>query len=195
MYGYNLRHYGHPYENCKTDYTNKGIDQIKNIINLIKTDPYSRRIIMTTYNPANVDQGCLMPCHGIVIQFYVSNSTNSEVKNNSTNSERKNLSMCIYNRSQDVMLGVPFNIASYAILLQIISIECNMNPHDLIINMGDTHIYSNHIENAKIQLTQKTYSFPIIEINKFDSFENLSDSDFTLYGYLHDKSIKYDMVI
>lgn len=183
MYGISLRSFGCKYEGCDKDYIGKGYDQLNELINSIKKDPYSRRHIMTMYNPSELKNSVLAPCHGISIQYYVSDN---------------NLSCSVYNRSQDVFLGMPFNIASYAILTYIIAKKCNLNPYKLIINTGDTHIYFNHLEQINTQINRTPLPFPYLKVsdNIIDkNFENIILDDFDLVGYLYHPSIKASMAI
>lgn len=200
MYGFQWRFYNSQYNGCKKDYKNTGLDQLENVINKLVTDPYSRRILMTTYNPVQVEEGVLYPCHGLQIQFYV---------------EKDNkISLQMYQRSVDTILGLPFNIASYAAMLHIIVNLVNNNvkrthtqdykPGRLIMLLGDTHIYSdnknNHINVAKKQLTRinKTYPFPKFKLLK--KLKNLQDlnslkvSDIKIINYKYNKPMKAIMI-
>lgn len=162
----------------KTD----SIDQIKNVINLIKTDPSSRRILLTTYNPAQVEDGVLYPCHSIVIQFYV---------------QGEYLDMFCYNRSSDLFLGLPFNIASSSLLLMIIAKLTNLKPRYFNLSLGDVHIYSNHIGQVKEQIQRIPYTSPRIilpDIEIIDDIEKLSHTDFELLNYSCYPSIKAEMI-
>lgn len=183
MYGVSFRSFGCKYEGCDKNYLGKGYDQLAEIVKSIKEDPYSRRHIMTTFNPAEVENSVLAPCHGISIQFYVENNL---------------LSCSVYNRSQDVFLGMPFNIAMYSILTYVIAKKCNLKPNKLIVFTGDTHIYSNHIMQVNTQLNRDPLPFPILKvsdsiINK--NFEHIDINDFEIYGYLYHPSIKADMAV
>lgn len=129
VYGFQWRHFGAEYDTHKSDYTGKGIDQINNVIEQLKTDPNSRRMLVSAWNPVDLDQMALPPCH-VLFQFYV--SSNNE------------LSCSLYQRSCDVGLGVPFNIASYALLTHIIADLVGMKVGELVYFMGDTHVYKNH---------------------------------------------------
>jgi len=136
MYGFQWRHFGEEYHG--TDYDYKGVDQIQKVINTLAEDPYSRRILMTTYNPAQVDEGVLAPCHGISTQFYVDKDDKICVKT--------------YQRSADWFLGVPFNISSYALLLDYIVKNVNVKvgsekytPGTVTTYFGDAHIYESHV--------------------------------------------------
>lgn len=186
MYGYQWRFYNAPYttnENGRPIKSDGGIDQLKNVINTINNDPYSRRILMTSYNPSQAEQGVLYPCHSITIQFYV---------------EGDNLDMYCYNRSQDVFLGVPFNIASSSLLLMTIAKITNKIPRFFHMTMGDTHIYSNHIKQVEQQILRIPYKFPTLklpEIKTMSDFHKLNVNDFCLEKYNSHSSIKAKMVV
>jgi dihydrofolate reductase/thymidylate synthase len=189
MYGFQLRHYGENYEGFDKQYY--GYDQIKYCLDLIKNDPSSRRIIMTTYNPKQAPEGVLYPCHGIVTQFYVN---------------KNKLSLSTYQRSADVFLGLPWNIASYSLMLYIFcelvnndkNYEgCKLKPGQVIINLGDYHLYEEHYDKAVIQILrskERLYEFPSIEIvNKLENINDIKISDFKLYNYTCYKGLIADM--
>ena len=160
-----------------------GIDQLENVIKLIKEEPKSRRILMTTYNPEQAEIGVLYPCHSIVNQFYV---------------ENEYLDMYCYNRSQDLFLGVPFNIASSSLLLIIIAKLTNKVPRFFYMSMGDTHIYSNHIKQVGEQLKRIPFKFPTIkmpEIKGLECINKLESKDFELKDYISHSSIKAEMSV
>ena len=161
---------------------NFNIDQLKFVINEIKTNPTSRRILMTTFNPAQVKQGVLWPCHSITIQFYVQDGF---------------LDMFCYCRSQDTALGTGFNIASSSLLLMIISQITKLIPRYMNMTMGDAHIYSEHVEPIKIQLERIPYTFPTLILPKFESLEEvekLNFNDFKLENYQYYPTIKMSMI-
>lgn len=182
MYGWNWRHFGAKYRGCRAIYTGQGYDQLKKLIETIKSDPTSRRLLLTTYDPSKVSQSVLAPCHGLVVQFYVR--------------ESKYLDCKMYQRSCDWMLGVPFNIASYALLVVIISNFTNYTPGKLYLTFGDAHIYENHIDAAKKQIERKPYYFPKLEFNPKipDNFFNLDIDDFKLKDYNHQSPLKIKMI-
>lgn len=187
MYGWIWRHIGAEYNGCAHDYTGQGHDQLKELLDTLKTDPFSRRHLLTTYCPLYNDKGCLLPCHGLVVQFYV------EEKN-----DIKYLSCHMYQRSSDTFLGLAINIASYSMLTYIIATMCDMSPKDLIITTGDCHIYSNHLDQVKLQLTRSPLPFPKFVVNpvvKDKTFEELSLEDFDVVGYLHHPNIKAPMAV
>jgi thymidylate synthase len=182
VYGHQWRHFNAEYINQKTDYTGKGIDQIKQVIDLLKNDPMSRRIILSAWNPSQISQMNLPPCH-MFCQFYVSS--------------KKELSCMMYQRSADVGLGLPFNIASYAVLTYILGKLTNLKPNKLIINIGDAHIYENHIEILKEQITRKPFNFPTLEINPEKEFRKVEDfeiNDFLVTNYSYHEILKMDMI-
>lgn len=182
MYGFNWRHWNAEYKGCDQDYTGKGYDQLVNLIENIKKDPYSRRHLLTTYNPETVESSVLCECHGIAIQFYVDNSS---------------LSCHMYQRSVDTFLGFPYNITSYSVLTYIIAKLCNLTPKNLIISMGDNHIYNNHIKQVQLQLTRNPLPFPKLEvkINPDTKLEDIKLEDFNVIGYLYHPSIKAEMAV
>lgn len=190
MYGYNMLHFGYPYEGANADYTNKGFNQIDYVMNLLKNDPYSRRCMFTTYNPASVKECVLFPCHGLLCQFYVENG--------------HKLSCSMIMRSCDIICGNPFNVASYALFVHIICELLNNDPTYVgpkftvgrfIIFMNDVHLYDNHIEQACEQLGREPYMFPKLNINKkIQKIEELEFTDIELIDYKHHPAIKADMI-
>jgi len=151
------------------------IDQISEAINMIKNNPDSRRILVNAWNVGEIDQMALMPCH-TMFQFYVANGK---------------LSCQLYQRSADLFLGVPFNIASYALLTLMMAQVCDLQPGDFVHTFGDAHIYSNHIEQVNLQLSRDPRPYPTMKINP--SVKNLFDfvySDFQVDGYDPHPAIK-----
>ncbi len=163
MYGYQWRFFGKPYNEMNS---NHSIDQLKNIIETLKNDPNSRRLIMTDFNPAMVDQGVLYPCHSLIIQFYV---------------ENHKLSIKMYQRSADLFLGLPFNIASTTLLLYIVAKLVNMTPDNVHITLGDCHIYDAHIDAVKEQLSRECFDLPKLIIPDFKTLEEVENSNYTDY--------------
>ena len=202
MYGYQWRSYGAKYDEKSGRpkkpkpatpskfKSNDGFDQLSEVIHLLKTDPYSRRIMMTTYNPLQAKQGVLYPCHGIVSQFYVEESEDDKTTL---------LSMYYYCRSSDTFLGLPFNIASSALLLILVSKLVNMKPNKLIMGLGDCHIYKEHINSCFTQINRVPYSFPKLKINKdissIKDIENMKYEDFELIDYMSYSALKGEMKI
>ena len=149
-----------------------GVDQISKVIEGIKTDPFSRRHLVVAYNPAQTEDMALPPCHSF-FQFYVS-------------SDQKKLSLLMYQRSADVFLGVPFNIASYALLLELVAKVTHLLPGEFIHVLGDAHIYLDHLEQMKLQLQRKPYPLPKLVIKKdCDDIFDYQYEDFAIVDYLH----------
>ena len=199
MYGWIWRHCGAEYTGCNTDYTGFGIDQIAEVIHMLKTDPYSRRIMMTTYDPRIKDKGCLIPCHGINLQFYVEDADDMENYISDTkHKNKKMLSASMLQRSSDSFLGLPLNIASYTVLVYIIAKLVDMVPKELVINTNDTHIYLDHIDAVNTQLSRECYPFPKLVIS--DDILNIDMKDykiehFDLIGYIYHPLIKGKMSV
>lgn len=156
------------------------IDQISNLINMIKKNPDSRRLIVSAWNVANIDEMKLPPCH-CLFQFYVSEGR---------------LSCQLYQRSADIFLGVPFNIASYALLTQMIAQVCDLKLGEFIHTFGDAHIYSNHMEQVDLQLTRKPHPLPTMKINPdVKDIFGFKFEDFTLENYVSDAAIKAPVAV
>jgi len=158
----------------------KIFDQLSDVIRQIKSNPDSRRMIVSAWNVAELPQMALMPCHAL-FQFYVADGK---------------LSCQLYQRSADVFLGVPFNIASYALLTMMIAQVCDLEPGDFVHSFGDVHLYNNHIEQAKLQLTRKPLPLPVMKLNP--NVKNIFDfnfEDFTLENYQHHAPIKAPVAV
>lgn len=156
------------------------IDQISRVVEQIRSNPDSRRLIVTAWNPGEVDNMALPPCHAL-FQFYVSNGR---------------LSCQLYQRSADVFLGVPFNIASYALLTMMVAQVSNLEPGEFIHSFGDVHLYSNHIEQARLQLSRKPLALPQMRINPgVASVFDFDYSDFELVGYEAHPHIKAEVAV
>jgi len=180
IYGFQWRHWGAEYTDMNADYENQGIDQLKECIKLIKKDPISRRILISTWNVSDLKKMVLSPCH-VIIQFYVANNE---------------LSCLMYQRSVDCGLGLPFNIASYALLTHIISHITGLNLGDLIITTGDTHVYLNHIEQLKLQISREPRPFPKLVIKcEPKEIEKYTIDDFNLLDYNPHKKIEMQMAV
>jgi thymidylate synthase len=149
------------------DYDGGTIDQISQVIEQIKVDPDSRRLIVSAWNPALVDQQALPPCHSL-FQFYVAEGK---------------LSLQLYQRSGDMFLGIPFNIASYSLLVHMIAQQTGLEVGDFIHTIGDAHIYDNHKEQVDLQLSREVFSFPTLKLNKRDSIFDYTIDDFEFEGY------------
>jgi thymidylate synthase len=166
----------------KDDITSQTIDQLKFVIQEIKTNPTSRRILMTSFNPGKVKEGVLWPCHSITLQFYVQDD---------------HLDMFCYNRSSDIGLGLPFNIASSSLLLIVIAKLTNLKPRYFNLSLGDSHIYSNHVYSLSVQIERVPYTFPEIvlpEFNTLEEVEKLTYKDFKIINYNSYETVKMDMI-
>ncbi|GAB3060103.1 thymidylate synthase [Salinicoccus sesuvii] len=154
-------------------------DQLKNVVNSIRNNPDSRRHIVTAWNPAEIDTMALPPCHAF-FQFYVNEGK---------------LSLQLYQRSGDVFLGVPFNIASYALLLKLVARECNLEAHEFIHTLGDAHIYSNHVDAVEKQLSRDGFKPPEIKINGDRSMFDLEYEDLEVVNYESHSYIKAPIAV
>lgn len=161
-------------------YRQNGVDQISRVVDLLNNNPNSRRIIVTGWNPNEADQVALPPCHTL-FQFYVANNK---------------LSCQLYQRSADVFLGVPFNIASYALLTIMFAQVCGFELGEFVHTFGDVHIYSNHIDQVKLQLSRKPYDPPTMELNpKKDDIFSFEYKDFKLKNYKYHPKIKAPIAV
>lgn len=158
----------------------KAYDQITDLITQIKKTPDSRRLIVSAWNVAELPQMALMPCHTI-FQFYVADGK---------------LSCQLYQRSADVFLGVPFNIASYALLTLMVAQVCGLQPGDFVHSFGDVHLYNNHFEQAQLQLSRETFPLPVMKINpEAKDIFGFKFEDFTLEGYHSHPGIKAPVAV
>ena len=167
----------------------KVVDQISDLIKQIKSNPDSRRLIVSAWNVTELSEMALMPCHTL-FQFYVSPSGGGSSKS------RGRLSCQLYQRSADVFLGVPFNIASYALLTLMIAQVCDLEPGEFIHTFGDVHIYNNHIEQVKLQLSRTPFPLPTMKLNP--SVKDIFDfkfEDFTLENYQSHPAIKAPVAV
>ena len=178
IYGFQWRHFNAEYKDDSTDYSNKGIDQLNHIIEQLKNPETrnSRRLIMTAWNPCQINKMALPPCH-ILCQFHVTNNTK--------------LSCSLYQRSGDVGLGVPFNIASYAFLTHLIAHHTKLEPYEFVYYLGNAHIYDDHINGLNIQKERLPLSFPKVSIlNNYESIEEYKLNDFIITNYESHENIK-----
>ena len=172
IYGYQWRHWRTP--------DGKEVDQIANLIEGLKKNPDSRRHIVSAWNPADVDDMALPPCH-TMFQFYVADGR---------------LSCQLYQRSGDTFLGIPFNIASYALLTMMVAQVCGLKPGDFVHTIGDAHIYLNHIEQVKLQLSRTPYPLPTMKINpEVKDIFSFKYEDFTLENYQCHPTIKGEISV
>ncbi|WP_375184330.1 thymidylate synthase [Aquabacterium sp.] len=163
------------------------IDQITEVVRQLKTSPDSRRIIVSAWNVGLIEQMALPPCHAF-FQFYVAPPQ--------AEGERPKLSCQLYQRSADIFLGVPFNIASYALLTHMLAQQCDMDVGDFIWTGGDCHIYSNHTEQVELQLSRTPYPYPVLNIKrKPDSIFDYAYEDFEVTEYQHHPAIKAPVAV
>jgi thymidylate synthase len=183
IYGFQWRHFNGKYETCKDDYTNKGVDQLQDVIDCLK-DPErrtSRRLIVSAWNPCQLGEMALPPCH-VMFQFNVIDGNK--------------LSCSLYQRSVDTALGQPFNIASYSFLTHLIAKHCGLEPYEFIYYMGNCHIYEEHIPQMSEQIQREPYEFPTVQIvNKRESMNDYVVDDFKLENYVSHSPIKMRMVV
>ena len=181
VYGHQWRHFNAPYETCETDYTGKGVDQLKYIIDSLN-DPKernSRRLVMSAWNPVQINEMALPPCH-VLVQFNVV--------------DKNKLSVGIYQRSGDIGLGVPFNIASYAFLAHLVAHHCNLQAMELVHFLGNVHIYDDHLEILNLQKDRIPNESPTITIkNKYDSIDDYKIDDFIIHNYNPHTELKMNM--
>lgn len=179
LYGFQWRHWGESYTGSQTSYEGKGIDQLQRMVNMIKTNPTSRRILVSAWNVSDLPKMALPPCH-IMFQAYVTG---------------KKLSLSVYMRSVDVGLGMPYNIASYSLLLHLLCIVTDKEPGELVMMTGDTHIYKTHYDALKKQWARKPRPFPTIEIKRREKLEDFKSEDISLIGYKPHGFIKMEMAV
>ena len=176
VYGHQWRFFNATYVDCNSDYTGEGIDQLQNVISMLNdpVEKYSRRIILSAWNPCQLDLMALPPCH-ILMHFHVN--------------QKDELSCILYQRSGDVGLGVPFNIASYAFLTHLIAHHCGLQAKEFIHFIGNAHIYHDHIEPLKTQINRTPYAFPTLRIvNKYENINDYKLEDFIVENYeCHEK--------
>ncbi|CAE7209736.1 THY-2 [Symbiodinium microadriaticum] len=180
VYGFQWRHFGAKYVDMHSDYTGQGVDQLAECIRKIKEDPADRRILLSAWNPADLHLMALPPCH-MFCQFYVANGE---------------LSCLMYQRSCDMGLGVPFNIASYSLLTCMVAQVCGLKPGEFVHTLGNTHVYQNHVEPLKTQLERTPRPFPVLKINpEVKDIDGFSSSDFQLVGYNPHGKIAMEMAV
>nr|XP_050868778.1 thymidylate synthase [Vespula vulgaris] len=180
VYGFQWRHYGAEYKNMHTNYKGQGIDQLREVIHKIKHSPNDRRIIMTAWNPVDIPKMALPPCHCLV-QFYIHNGM---------------LSCQLYQRSADMGLGVPFNIASYSLLTYMVAHITNLKPGEFIHTMGDCHVYVDHIPALKEQIKRTPKPFPTLKIiGDIKDIDDFTIDNFELINYEPHPKINMKMAV
>ncbi|KAH9026722.1 thymidylate synthase [Lactarius deliciosus] len=189
VYGFQWRHFGADYVDADTDYSGKGVDQLREVIRKIIEEPTDRRIILSAWNPADIPLMALPPCH-MMCQFYVHLPPSDEP------TAPRRLSCLMYQRSADLGLGIPFNIASYALLTHMIARVTDTQPHELIIQLGDAHIYRDHVDALNIQLTRQPRPFPTLRWTRdITDIEDFTYEDFVVEGYDAHPSIPMKMSV
>lgn len=219
VYGFQWRHFGAEYKDCNADYTGQGVDQIREIIHKLKHKPYDRRILLSAWNVAALGSMALPPCH-LLAQFYVSypdaprgedayNAWKQKQKQKqqaqhrtngiSTSTGRGRLSCTLYQRSADTGLGVPFNIASYALLTHMLAYACDLVPGTFNMVLGDAHVYDDHIDALKGQIERAPRDFPELRIKRDDAGKENVDGwrseDFEVVGYKPHAGVKMKMSV
>eukprot|EP00931_Biecheleriopsis_adriatica_P037987 TRINITY_DN2178_c0_g1_i1.p1 TRINITY_DN2178_c0_g1~~TRINITY_DN2178_c0_g1_i1.p1 ORF type:complete len:542 (+),score=119.36 TRINITY_DN2178_c0_g1_i1:153-1628(+) len=180
VYGFQWRHFGAKYVDMHTDYTGQGVDQLAECIRKIKEDPTDRRILLSAWNPADLHLMALPPCH-MFCQFYVANGE---------------LSCMMYQRSCDMGLGVPFNIASYSLLTLMVAQVCGLKPGEFVHTLGDAHVYQNHVDPLLTQLERTPRPFPVLKLNpEVKDIDGFKASDFELIGYNPHGKIAMEMAV
>lgn len=180
VYGFQWRHFGAEYQDMHTDYTGQGMDQLKTLISTLRTDPSSRRMVLSAWNPPDLHKMALPPCH-VLSQFYVNEGK---------------LSCLLFQRSADLGLGVPFNIASYSLLCCLIAAVCGLGRGEFIHVLGDAHVYETHIEPLQEQLRRAPSPFPVLRLSEGPKeLDDFTKDDILLEGYIHSGKIPMDLAV
>ena len=181
VYGHQWRHFNAPYGTCDDSYDGKGIDQLQYIIDQLKNEEsrYSRRLLMSAWNPCQLDEMALPPCH-VLAHFNVLGADK--------------LSCNLYQRSGDVGLGVPFNIASYSFLTHLIANHCGLKAHEFIYHLGNCHIYDDHLDVLKEQVGREAYPLSTLKINTVkENIDDYLETDFVVSDYKYHPAVKMEM--
>lgn len=182
VYGFQWRHSGATYRGADADYTGEGVDQLAECVRMIREDPYSRRIVMSAWNPSDLGAMALPPCH-MFCQFYVCPREHT-------------LSCHMYQRSADMGLGVPFNIASYALLTCMMAHVCGLRPGAFVHSIGDMHVYTTHEAALREQVQREPHAFPTLTIARaVDTIDAFVASDFVLSDYRPMRAIRMEMAV
>ena len=181
IYGFQWRHFNADYSNCDADYSNTGVDQLEYVIEQLKNPETrtSRRLLISAWNPCQLDEMVLPPCH-VLMQFNVT--------------EGNKLSCSLYQRSGDVGLGVPFNIASYSFFTHLLAAHCGLEAKEFIYHLGNAHIYDDHINSLKEQIKRKPLEFPKVSIKQtHNDINSYCFDDFVVENYNSHETIKMEM--
>jgi len=179
IYGWQWRHFGAEYKGYEADYRGKGVDQVKRVVNLLKTNPDSRQMLVLAWNPVDIDKVIPPFCH-YGFQVTVLDGR---------------LNLMWNQRSVDVALGLPFNIASYGLLLHLLAKEAGLKEGKLVGFLGDTHIYTNHVDGLKEQLSREPKKLPMVKTNDFTSIFNWKYTDSEVLNYEHHPRIKFEIAV
>ena len=179
VYGFQWRHFNATYSGCDANYAKQGIDQLQQIITTIENNPTSRRLVMTAWNPCQNSDMCLPPCH-VLYQFYVSSDGHLDCQ--------------LYQRSADMFLGLPFNIASTALLTTIIANTTGLAVGKITVVIGDAHIYESHVSLVRKQLTRSPLPFPKIRVKNVRDVDKYTVDDIEVANYVHQGTIKAKMI-
>ena len=191
IYGWQWRHFNADYRGCDVDYTGEGVDQLAGLIETIKTNPTDRRLVLSAWNPADIPKMALPPCH-MICQFFVSLPGPDE----ESEGKRPQLSCMMLQRSADLGLGVPFNIASYSLLTHMIAHVCGLDVGEFVHVMGDTHVYTNHTDALSEQLERVPFPFPTLRIRReVESIDDFRFEDFELLNYKHHGKVVMEMAV
>ena len=181
-YGFSFRHFGGEYKNCKADYTNVGYDQLTELIKEINTNPYSRRLRISLWEPNNIHKAALPPCLE-QYQFYIRD---------------KKISCMMTQRSSDVGIAGGWNVATGALLTILLAHVCKLSPDNLIWNIGDCHVYNNIVNQLKEQISRQPYLYPKLYLRDSENITNIEDFQFEnmdLVGYQYHPSIKFELSV
>ena len=178
IYGFQWRHFGAQYNGCDSSYKSQGVDQLQWIIDEIKRNPQSRRLVLSAWNPVDIPNMALPPCH-VMVQFYV---------------EKGFIDAQMYQRSGDMFLGVPFNISSYSFLLHIVGALTGYKPRMFHHILGDAHIYQSHIDAVTMQIQRYPVKFPTLITQPIESLDDVSEDKFSIEGYTCQDRIKAPMI-
>ncbi|KAK7472397.1 Thymidylate synthase [Stygiomarasmius scandens] len=190
VYGFQWRHFGAEYVDCDKDYTGEGVDQLRECIRKIKENPTDRRIVLSAWNPKDIPSMALPPCH-MMCQFYVHLPPSDHPE------QKPKLSCLMFQRSADLGLGIPFNIASYALLTHMVAHVTGTDAHELIIQLGDAHVYRDHLEALEVQLKREPRPFPKLRWARegINDIEEFTYNDFVVEGYDPHPSIAMKMSV